>query len=78
MKRPSLASSMKALKENASSAAPATYHAATRDGMKRLLVPVTPALHKRIKIRAAEQEVTIEALARAALEAYLSQQDSNL
>jgi predicted HicB family RNase H-like nuclease len=71
MKRPSLASSMKALKSDA------PYHAATRDGMKRLLIPVTPALHKRIKIRAAEQEVTIEALARAALESYLSQQDSN-
>jgi predicted HicB family RNase H-like nuclease len=74
MKRPSLASSMKALKESTESAAPAPYHAATRDGMKRLLIPVAPALHKRIKIRAAEQEMTIEALARAALEAYLSQQ----
>jgi hypothetical protein len=76
MKRPSLAASMKSLGSTASDV-PAPYHAATRDGMKRLLIPVTPALHKRIKIRAAEQEVTIEALARAALESYLSQQDSN-
>jgi hypothetical protein len=66
---------MKALK---SDAPPAPYHAATREGMKRLLIPVAPALHKRLKIRAAEQEVTLEALARAALEAYLSQQDSNV
>ena len=76
MKRPSLAASMQALK-GAAPDTPAPYHAATRDGMKRLLIPVAPALHKRIKIRAAEQEITIEALARAALESYLSQQDSN-
>jgi len=86
MKRPSLASSMKALKEDvapdpavliakARGEAP-KFHAATREGMKRLLVPVTPQLHKRLKIAAAERDTTLEALARAALEAYLSQHDS--
>jgi hypothetical protein len=84
MKRPSLASSMKALKEDVApdpvafvaKATPPKFHAATREGMKRLLVPVTPQLHKRLKIAAAERDTTLEALARAALEAYLSQHDS--
>jgi predicted HicB family RNase H-like nuclease len=83
MKRPSLASSMKALKEDvapdpvalvakAREQSPSKYHAATREGMKRLLTPVSPALHRRLKIRAAEQDTTLEALTRAALEAYLN------
>jgi predicted HicB family RNase H-like nuclease len=76
MKRPSLANSMKALKEDVAPLVAAKarepYHAATREGMKRLLVPVTPQLHKRLKIAAAERDTTLEALTRAALEAYLS------
>jgi hypothetical protein len=69
MKRPSLASSMKALKSDA------PYHAATRDGMKRLLIPVEPALHKRLKRLAVDQEMTLEAMMRAAAEAYLSEHE---
>ncbi len=45
--------------------------------MKRLLTPVEPALHKRLKILAVQQDTTLEALTRAALEAYLLQHDSN-
>jgi hypothetical protein len=92
MKRPSLASSMKALKEDVapdpvalvakarqeSAAAPLSkFHAATREGMKRLLTPVPPELHKRLKMLAVKQDTTLEALTRAALESYLSEHDSN-
>jgi len=88
-KRPSLASSMKALNENITpdpvalvakareEPAPAKFHAATREGMKRLLTPVPPELHKRLKILAVKEETTLEALTRAALESYLSKHDSN-
>ena len=91
MKRPSLASSMKVLNEDtapdpvalvtkarepvATVKAPA---AATRAGMKRLLTPVEPQLHKRLKILAAQQDTTLEALTRAALESYISKHDSNM
>ncbi len=94
-KRPSLASSMKALKEDvapdpvalvakarepaaAPVPAPQKFHAATREGMKRLLTPLPPELHKRLKLLAVRQDTTLEALTRAALESYLSQHDSNL
>ena len=92
-KRPSLASSMKALAEDtapdpvalvtkAREAAPApavTPKATTptRAGMKRLLTPVTPELHKRLKMMAVSQETTLEAITRAALESYLLQHASN-
>jgi hypothetical protein len=76
MKRPSLASSMKALKEDvAPDPVAKVYHAATREGMKRLLVPVTPELHKRLKRLAVDQDTTLEALTRAAVEAYLDQHE---
>jgi hypothetical protein len=55
---------------------PAKFHAATREGMKRLLTPVTPELHKRLKMLAVKQDTTLEALGRVALESYLSQHDS--
>lgn len=92
MKRPSLASSMKALKEDvapdpvalvakarqeSAAAPPLKFHAATREGMKRLLTPVPPELHKRLKMLAVKQDTTLEALTRAALESYLSKHDSN-
>ncbi len=90
-KRPSLASSMKALKEDVAPdpvalvakvreehpPAPPKFHAATREGMKRLLTPVPPELHKRLKMLAVKQDTTLEALTRAALENYLSKHDSN-
>jgi hypothetical protein len=89
MKRPSLASSMKALKEDVApdpvalvakareEAAPSKFHAATREGMKRLLTPVPPELHKRLKMLAVKQDMTLEAITRAAFEFYLSKHDSN-
>ena len=89
-KRPSLASSMKALAEDTTpdsvalaqkareAPAPVTAKsAATRAGMKRLLTPVAPELHKRLKLLAVRQDTTLEALTRAALESYISQHDSN-
>ena len=95
-KRPSLASSMKALKEDvapdpvalvakarepaapapAPTPTPQKFHAATREGMKRLLTPVPPELHKRLKMLAVSQDTTLEAITRAALESYLSQHTS--
>jgi len=92
-KRPSLASSMKALREDIApdpealvakarepvAASPPTsskFRAATREGMKRLLTPVPPELHKRLKMLAVSQETTLEAITRAALESYLSQHTS--
>jgi len=51
--------------------------AATRVGMKRLLTPIAPELHKRLKRLAVDQETTLEALTRAALESYLSQHESD-
>ena len=88
MKRPSLASSMKVLNEDTAPdpvalvtkarepAAKGKAPAATRAGMKRLLTPVEPQLHKRLKILAAQQDTTLEALTRAALESYISKHDS--
>ena len=88
-KRPSLASSMKALAEDTAPdpvalvakarepAATANAAASTRAGMKRLLTPVAPELHKRLKMLAVSQDTTLEAITRAALESYLSQNASN-
>ena len=82
-KRPSLANSMKALAENTApdpvalvargrgGEGKAVKPAATRAGMKRLLTPVEPQLHKRLKMLAVQQDTTLEAVTRAALEAYL-------
>jgi hypothetical protein len=91
-KRASFASSMKALREavapdpvalvaKAREATPAAaspkFHSATREGMRRLLTPVPPELHKRLKMLAVKQDMTLEAMTREALEAYLSKHDSN-
>jgi hypothetical protein len=86
MKRPKLADSMKALKEEVAPdpvalvakarEAEAPSKAASREGMKRLLVPVTPALHKRLKMIAVSEDTTLEAITRAALESYVSKHDS--
>jgi len=48
------------------------FHAATREGMKRLLTPVEPSLHKRLKMLAVQQETTLEAITRAALAEYVA------
>lgn len=88
MKRPSLANSMKVLNEDTAPdpvalvtkarepAAKGKAPAATRAGMKRLLTPVEPQLHKRLKILAAQQDTTLEALTRAALKSYVSKHAS--
>ena len=88
-KRPSLASSMRALAEDTApdpvalvakareSVITAKTAPATRAGMKRLLTPVTPELHKRLKMLAVSQDTTLEAIARTALEAYLLHNASN-
>ena len=91
MKRPSLAFSMKALAQDHSPdpvalvqrTSPARESmerkpAATRAGMKRLLTPVTPELHKKLKLLAVKQDTTLEAVTRAALEDYLSKHASNV
>lgn len=80
-KRPSLSASMKELKEDVAPdpvalvakarTATAPVRAATREGMKRLLVPVTPDLHKRLKLAAVTNDKTLESIAREALESYL-------
>jgi hypothetical protein len=44
--------------------------------MKRLLTPVPPELHKRLKMLAVKNDTTLEALTRAALESYILQHDS--
>jgi hypothetical protein len=93
-KRPSLANNMKALAEDtrpdpvaiiarAKQPEPPTPKekgraATTRIGMKKLLTPIEPELHKRLKMLAVRQDTTLEAITRAALEEYLSKHDSNL
>jgi len=85
-KRPSLAESMKGLQEDvapdpvalvAKAREPAApVKAASRKGMKRLLTPISPALHKRLKMIAVSEDTTLEAITRTALEAFVSQHDS--
>lgn len=90
-KRPSLASNMKALSEattpdpvdliakaKAQSDEGQKFHAPTREGMKRILTPVEPQLHKQLKLLAVQQDITLELLVRTALQEYLSKQDSKL
>jgi hypothetical protein len=75
-KRPSLAESMKSVAalapaplrpapERAGEGRP--YFAATREGLKRITVAVSPAEHKRLKRLAVEIERSIEDLMREAL-----------
>jgi hypothetical protein len=52
-----------------------TFHAATREGMKRLLTPIEPELHKRLKLLAVQQDTTLEAITRTALVDYLAKHD---
>jgi hypothetical protein len=89
-KRPSLAESMKAVAAGPTPATPMPgvvisqvwepvdkKAARTRVGMKRLLTPVAPNLHRQLKQIALDQDTTLEAVVRAALETYVSQQASN-
>jgi hypothetical protein len=64
---PSLAETMK-------SVAPAAkpYFAASREGMKRITVAISPEDHTRLKIKAAESHRSIESLMREAVAAVLA------
>jgi hypothetical protein len=47
------------------------YYAASRRGQRLVVTPVMPALHRRLKIRAAETDLTLEATCRLAFEQFL-------
>ena len=74
-KRPSLAESMKSVAGPPAPLRPMPerggeqkpYFAATREGLKRITVAVSPAEHKRLKRLAVEVERSIEDLMREAL-----------
>ncbi len=87
-KRPSLADNMKAFAEPAQpipapisvsppapAPAPAAARAKSRAGMKLLLTPVEPSIHKRLKLLAVQQDSTIEATVRTALAEYLERHE---
>ena len=52
--------------------------AASREGKKLLLTPVDKDLHKSLKRRAIDEELTVEALVQKAIKAYLSKSASTL
>ncbi len=51
------------------------FYSKTREGMKKLLTPVEPSLHKRLKMLAVSQDTTLEAITRAALAEYLERHE---
>ncbi len=55
--------------------APATGRAKSRAGMKLLLTPVEPSIHKRLKLLAVQQDSTMEAAVRTALLEYLERNE---
>lgn len=83
-KRPSLAESMKTV-QAAEAVKPARggqsavtqrpYFAATREGMKRITVAVSPEDHKKLKVKAAETGRSIEDLMREAVAAVLAKKN---
>lgn len=78
-KRPSLSESMKALSQDMTpdpealviKAAKRPPSILSRSEMKKLLIPVNPSLHKRLKLLAVQQDRTLEDVCRSALEQYL-------
>ncbi len=54
---------------------PAAGRAKSRAGMKLLLTPVEPSIHKRLKLLAVQQDSTMEATVRAALLEYLERNE---
>lgn len=54
-------------------AEPAQYHAATREGMKRLLIPIEPKQHALLKALASLRGMSLEALARSAIETVIKE-----
>ena len=69
MKRGSLAQNLKALSRKPDPAA--ERPPSSREGLKKILVPVEPELHKRLKLLAVQQDRTMESIMRAALTEYL-------
>jgi hypothetical protein len=81
-KRPSLAESMKALERppapqpSAPKPKPASepnakrkpYHAATREGLKKVTAALDPAQHKKLKRLSVDQEKSVEDLLREAVQ----------
>ncbi len=55
--------------------APTAGRAKSRAGMKLLLTPVEPSIHKRLKLLAVQQDSTMEATVRAALLEYLERNE---
>ncbi len=49
--------------------------AKSREGMKLLLTPVEPPIHKRLKILAAQRDTTMEMIVKAALVEYLEKHE---
>jgi hypothetical protein len=47
------------------------YYTASRAGLRVLVTPVKPDLHRKLKVRAAETDSTLEQVCRIALERYL-------
>jgi hypothetical protein len=90
-KRPSLAETLKSFSEPirpnpvAPSQAPHVVipaepepkgRAKTRAGMKLLLTPVEPSIHKRLKLLAVQNDKTLEDIARAAFAEYLGRHEA--
>jgi len=87
-KRPSLAESMKMFSEPgptiqmqpkdvsaSSQQQEKKYYAATREGLKRLLVPIEPKIHKQLKLFAIQNDRTLESITREAIQEYLEKHD---
>jgi hypothetical protein len=76
-KRPSLAESMKSVADEPIPALPAAPtapkgRARSRLGKKLILVPLDPQVHLRLRHRALDEGVTVEAFVQAAIAAYLA------
>jgi hypothetical protein len=73
-KRPSLAESMKSVADEplpVLAAAAAKGRARSRLGKKLILVPLDPKMHLKLRHRALDEGVTVEAFVQKAIAAYL-------
>ncbi len=81
-KRSSLAANLNALDERISPQIDAVTRpearkvAPSRVGKKHLLVPIDPAVHKRLKHLAVDREMSIESMVRTAIDRLLASEDS--
>ena len=72
-KRPSLAESMKSVADEPIAATEAPKgRARSRLGKKLIFVPLDPQMHLKLRHRALDEGVTVEAFVQAAIAAYLS------